>query len=141
MSRRTKGRWRRRGWAIYSRPNLRWGFRVWLNWTEEKNAMLGQEFSQRRKKLTCGPGRSVARGRERRAWQAGPGVSEKEGGVSHTISVTTRDGPWAGFKARPKSFPAAFSYFLFFFLFSFSGFPYFFHIICKFDSNQAKPFS
>jgi hypothetical protein len=35
----------------------------------------------------------------------------------------------------------AFSYFLFFFLFSFSGFPYFFHIICKFDSNQAKPFS
>jgi hypothetical protein len=67
MSRRSKGRWRRRGWAIYSRPDLRRGFRVWPNQTEEKNAVLRQEFSQRRKKLTCGPGRSVAGGRERRA--------------------------------------------------------------------------
>jgi hypothetical protein len=31
----------------------------------EKNAVLGQEFSQRRKELTCRPGQSVAGGRKR----------------------------------------------------------------------------
>jgi hypothetical protein len=49
-------------------------------------------------------------------------------------------GPWAPFSARPKVTPRPFSYFLFFFLFSFSDFLYFFHIICKFDLNQVKPF-
>jgi hypothetical protein len=63
------------------------------------------------------------------------------GDEGHTPSGFNPAGLRAFFATGPNSFPAAFSYFLFFFLFSFSGFPYFFHIICKFDSNQAKPFS
>jgi hypothetical protein len=51
------------------------------------------------------------------------------------------DGPRAGFKVGPKSFPEAFSYFLLFFLFSFFGFPYFFYRFCKDASNQNKPLS
>jgi hypothetical protein len=52
------------------------------------------------------------------------------------------EGKWAvgSFSGRAESDPRPFSYFLFFFLFSFSNFLYFFHIICKFDLNQVKPF-
>jgi hypothetical protein len=58
-----------------------------------------------------------------------------------TPSGAKVSGPWDPFLAGPKVTPWPFSYFLFFFLFSFSDFLYFFHIICQFDLNQVKPFS
>jgi hypothetical protein len=48
-------------------------------------------------------------------------VSEGDG-VSHTVSIRTRDGPWAGFKAGLKSFPTAFSSFFISFPFLFFDF-------------------
>jgi hypothetical protein len=57
------------------------------------------------------------------------------GDEGHTPSGFNPAGLRAFFVTGPNSFPAAFSYFLF--LFSFSGFPYFFHIIC--NLIQIKP--
>jgi hypothetical protein len=71
----------------------------------------------------------------------GTTASEGEREEARTGSGYNPGELWAGSRTGPNRSPAAFSYFLFFFLFSFSGFPYFFHIICKLDSNQVKPYS
>jgi hypothetical protein len=48
-------------------------------------------------------------------------VGGRESGIGYRFG-SWPGGPWAGSSDGPKSFPAAFSYFLFFFLFSFSVF-------------------